>query len=71
MIKVTLKNKEIVTAMNALEMYIAMHLGRYGDIMMLYRFRCVDGVSDEFESRTKECESYLQDVRGTPDSLPG
>ena len=32
LMKITLRNKEIITARNALEMYIALHLGRYGDI---------------------------------------
>ena len=63
--KITLKDQEIITAQNALEMYIAMHLGRYGDIIMHYPFRCKDDDFKQFRSREDECESYLQHIRNT------
>ena len=63
--KITLKDKEIITAQNALEMYIAMHLGRYGDIIMHYPFRCKDDAFKQFRSREDECELYLQHIRNT------
>lgn len=37
---VILTGSEIDTALKALEMYIALHLGRYRDISTLYRFDC-------------------------------
>ena len=60
---ITLKDKEIVTARNALEMYIAIHLGRYGDILMMYRFCCEKDDFEKLWSRTEECESHLKHIR--------
>ena len=37
---VVLTGSDVDIAQKALEMYIALHLGRYRDISNLYRFRC-------------------------------
>lgn len=60
---ITLKNKDVLTARNALEMYIAMHLGRYGDIIMLYRFRSAKEEYEKLWTWTEECESHLKHIR--------
>jgi len=63
LMKITLRNKEIITAMNALEMYIALHLGRYGDIIMMYRFLCCEEALENIRTWTEECESHLKHIR--------
>lgn len=43
---VVLTGSDVDIVQKALEMYIALHLGRYRDISNLYRFRCE---SDQYE----------------------
>ena len=44
-------------------MYIALHLGRYGDIIMMHRFRCCDEALEDVRTWTEECESNLKHIR--------